>query len=82
MSTYSTTKYFLTGTELPKETRTYKPVSHGQLIDVTLESIHKAGFKLGVSDIIITHASPGLKEFTSEFNDGQKWFLEKWKGKL
>lgn len=44
--TYSTTKYFLTGTELPKETRTYKPVSHGQLIDLTLESIHQAGFKL------------------------------------
>ena len=46
MSTYSTTKYILTGTELPKETRTYKPVSHGQLIDLTLESIHQAGFKL------------------------------------
>ena len=45
-------------------------------------SCHKEGFKLGVSDILITHASPGLKEFTSEFNEGQKWFLEKWKGKL
>ena len=44
--TYSTTKYFLTGTDLPQETRTYKPVSHGQLIDLTLESIHQAGFKL------------------------------------
>lgn len=44
--TYSTTKYFLTGTELPKETKTYKPVSHGQLIDLTLESINQAGFKL------------------------------------
>ena len=43
---------------------------------------HKAGLKLGVSDIMITHASPGLKEFTEEFNTGQKWFLEKWKGKL
>ena len=45
-------------------------------------SCHKEKLKLGVSDIIITHASPGLKEFTSEFNEGQKWFLEKWKGKL
>jgi GT2 family glycosyltransferase len=45
-------------------------------------SCHKAGFKIGVSDILITHASPGLREFTSEFNEGQKWFLEKWKGKL
>jgi GT2 family glycosyltransferase len=45
-------------------------------------SCHKAGLKLGVSDIMITHASPGLREFTDEFNEGQKWFLEKWKGKL
>lgn len=43
---------------------------------------HKAGLKLGVSDILITHASPGLREFTDEFNNGQKWFLEKWKGQL
>jgi GT2 family glycosyltransferase len=45
-------------------------------------SCHKEGLKLGVSDIMITHASPGLKEFTEEFNEGQRWFLEKWKGKL
>ena len=45
-------------------------------------SCHKAGFKLGVSDIMITHASPGLREFTPEFLEGQKWFLEKWKGNL
>lgn len=38
-----------------------------------------AGFKVGVSDILITHASPGLKEFTDEFNKGQDWFLEKYK---
>ena len=44
--TYQTTKYFLTGTELPRETKSYKPVSHGQLIDLTLESIHQAGFVL------------------------------------
>ena len=45
-------------------------------------SCHQAGLKLGVSDILITHASPGLREFTTEFNEGQRWFLEKWKGKL
>jgi GT2 family glycosyltransferase len=45
-------------------------------------SCHKEGFKIGVSDIMITHASPGLREFTSEFDKGQKWFLEKWKGKI
>lgn len=43
---------------------------------------HAAGFKIGVSDIMITHASPGLKEFTPEFLEGQTWFLDKWKGKL
>lgn len=42
---------------------------------------YKAGFKIGVSDIMITHASPGLREFTEEFNKGQKWFLEKWQNK-
>lgn len=45
-------------------------------------SCHKNGFKLGVSDIMITHASPGLREVTQEFKDGQKWFIEKWKGVL
>ena len=32
---------------LPLETRTYKPVSHKELSDVTLEAIHAAGFSLG-----------------------------------
>lgn len=45
-------------------------------------SCHKAGMKLGVSDIMITHASPGLRDFTEEFRAGERWFLEKWKGKL
>lgn len=45
-TTYNTTKYFLTGAEIPRESRTYKPVSHGQLIDLTLESINQAGFTL------------------------------------
>ena len=40
---------------------------------------HKAGFKVGVSDILITHASPGLKEFTPEFLAGQEYFLNKMK---
>ena len=40
---------------------------------------HKAGFKVGVSDILITHASPGLREFTPEFEKGQEWFLNKYK---
>ena len=44
---YATTKSILLGAELPEQTSTYKPVSHKQLIDITLESIHGAGFELG-----------------------------------
>jgi hypothetical protein len=44
---YATTKSILLGAELPEQTNTYKPVSHKQLIDITLESIHGAGFELG-----------------------------------
>lgn len=40
---------------------------------------HKAGFKVGVSDVMITHASPGLREFTDEYNKGQEWFLQRYK---
>jgi len=46
VKTYETQKYYLKGAEIPKETKTYKPISHGQLIDLTLESIHQAGFEL------------------------------------
>ena len=44
--TYNTTKEALINTPLPEQTRTYKPVSHEQLIDLTLNSIHQAGFEL------------------------------------
>jgi hypothetical protein len=44
--TYSTTKELLINTPVPQQTRTYKPVSHQQLIDLTLESIYQAGFGL------------------------------------
>ena len=40
---------------------------------------HKAGFKVGVGDFIITHKSPGLTDFTEEFQKGEDWFLDKWK---
>lgn len=45
-SIYTTTKQFLIDRPLPIETRTYKPVSHESLIDLTLEGIHHAGFSL------------------------------------
>jgi hypothetical protein len=44
--TYNTTRELLLKAELPQETRTYKPVTHQQLMDLTLESIHGAGFEL------------------------------------
>lgn len=43
---YTTTKRLLLDTPLPLQTATYKPVPHGQLMDLTLEGIHKAGFSL------------------------------------
>lgn len=47
-------------------------------LDFSLQC-HKADCKVGVSDIMITHGSPGLREFTDEFNRGQEWFLNKWR---
>ena len=40
------TKELLLSTPLPEQTNTYKPVSHEQLIDLTLTGIEKSGFKL------------------------------------
>lgn len=45
-TSYTTAKDILLSVSLPKETKTYKPVSHQQLIDLTLKSIDNAGFKL------------------------------------
>lgn len=43
---YDSTKAMLIAAPISEETLTYKPVSHLQLMDLTLESIHKAGFTL------------------------------------
>ena len=43
---YKTTKNELVKIALPEESRTYKPIGHQQLIDLTLNSIQKAGFEL------------------------------------
>jgi hypothetical protein len=32
-----------------------------------------------VIDAYVTHASPGLREFTKDWTDGQRWFLDKYK---
>jgi hypothetical protein len=44
--TYNTTRGLIINAEIPQETKTYKPISHAQLIDLTLNSIEKAGFSL------------------------------------
>ena len=46
MDTFNTTKELLMNTAVPVQTRTYKPVSHSSLMDLTLNSIEKAGFIL------------------------------------
>lgn len=39
---------------------------------------HLNGGRVGVGDILITHASPGLREFTEDWKNGEKWFLNKY----
>jgi len=44
--TYKCSRQDLLGVTVPELTRTYKPVSHQQLIELTNDSIEKAGFRL------------------------------------
>ena len=46
MENYNTARGMLLAAPVPQQTRTYKPVSHAELMDLTLESIHQAGFTL------------------------------------
>jgi hypothetical protein len=48
-------------------------------LDFSLNA-HLAGLKVGVGDILITHESPGLREFTEDFLNGERWFLNKYAG--
>jgi hypothetical protein len=45
-ATYKTTKSELAQIVLPEQTKSYKPIGHQQLIDLTLNSIQGAGFEL------------------------------------
>jgi hypothetical protein len=40
---------------------------------------HLNGYKVGVGDILITHESPGLREFTEDWKNGESYFLDKYK---
>jgi len=46
MENYLASKQTILEAKLPPQTSTYKPVSHEQLINLTLEGIHKAGFEV------------------------------------
>jgi hypothetical protein len=35
--------------------------------------------KIGVGDILITHESPGLREYSDDWLKGQEYFLNKYK---
>jgi len=47
IKTYQVPQSKLLAVVPPTDTRTYKAISHGQLIDLTLEGIHGSGFQLG-----------------------------------
>lgn len=46
VKSYSTTKNIILSAEVPAQTRTYKPFSNKQLIDLTLEGLNNAGYSL------------------------------------
>lgn len=52
-------KLFLQSVPVPDNTRTWKPVSHSKLIDITLEGLDQCGFILDRE--IYTYSSEGLK---------------------
>lgn len=41
-----------------------------------IASILEKGLKIGVGDVMITHESPGLREFTEDWKAGEKYYLE------
>lgn len=44
--------------QVPEQTRTYKPISHEELMELTLESIHQSGYKLATQQYSV--AEDGL----------------------
>jgi hypothetical protein len=53
------TREFLRAMPMPAQTSYYKPVGHGQLMDITMESIDRCGFQLRSEQY--THAAGGAK---------------------
>lgn len=51
-------------------------VAHFYDIDFSL-TCNKHKLKLGTINIQATHSSPGLRDFTQDWKDGEQWFLNK-----
>jgi hypothetical protein len=47
---------FLINVPVPAQTRTYKPVPHKQLMDLTLEGMDKAGYQLKAQEYLANEA--------------------------
>jgi GT2 family glycosyltransferase len=50
-------------------------------LDYSLQC-YKEKIRVGVGDIMISHASHGLRAADEEFEKGQEWFWNKWKSNL
>jgi len=51
-------------------------IAHFYDIDFSL-TCNKHQLKLGTINIQATHSSPGLRDFTQDWKDGEQWFLNK-----
>jgi hypothetical protein len=50
---------------------------HGYDILMSLDACNK-GLKIGVGDVMITHESPGLQEFTDDWKAGNDYVIQKY----
>jgi hypothetical protein len=41
-----------------------------------IASILEKGLKIGVGDVMITHESPGLREFTEDWKAGESYYIQ------
>jgi hypothetical protein len=78
--TYIRGRADLINVPLPKETRTYKPVSNEELITVTLESIHQSGFT--VEKEVYSSAREGMvsngRYLIKDVNDSEMQLMVGW----
>lgn len=76
---YVTTKRELVEVDVPMQTRTYKPVTHMQLIDKTLEAIDKQGFTLKSEEYTMAREGKQANgRYTINTNDGEMDIMVGW----